>query len=97
MLPKGWKHEAQARTGGALDDSVPKGLKPRLVKCKVCGRTLEKDKDLVQHMGVHEVTRLGCDKCDPGYRRGDEMKKHKRERHENSGVYTKDDDTGSKG
>jgi hypothetical protein len=35
LLPKGWKDKAQARAGGALDDSVPKGWKPRFFMCVI--------------------------------------------------------------
>ncbi len=51
----------------------------------VCGKTLARNKDLMQRMRVHQGTKYGCDKCDPGYRRGEEMEKHQRERHEKAG------------
>jgi hypothetical protein len=78
VVPMGWESRA-------VDDSVPKGWKPRFVKCDVCGKTLARNKDLMQRMRVHEGTKYGCDKCDPGYRRGEEMEKHQRERHEKAG------------
>ena len=78
VVPMGWESRA-------VDDSVPKGWKPRFVKCDVCGKTLAINKDLMQRMRVHEGTKYGCDKCDPGYRRGEEMEKHRRERHEKAG------------
>jgi hypothetical protein len=82
IVPMGWKSRAWA-----VDDSVPKGWKPRFVKCDVCGKTLARNKDLMQRMRVHEGTKYGCDKCDPGYRRGEEMEKHRRERHEKAGSW----------
>jgi hypothetical protein len=39
----------------------------------------------MQPMRVHEGTQYGCDKCDPGYRRGEKMEKHQREWHEKAG------------
>jgi hypothetical protein len=78
VVPMGWKSRA-------VDDSVPKGWKPRFVKCDVCGKTLARNKDLMQPMRVHEGTKYGCDKCDPSYRRGEEMEKHQREWHEKAG------------
>jgi uncharacterized C2H2 Zn-finger protein len=57
--------------------------------CDLCGRTLDRDSDLVKYTRAQEGTQFGCDRCDIGYRRGDEMEMHQRESHGKAGIYTK--------